>query len=43
MALAARYNDWTRGEAGLASVLAGLFRLSDKRPYYDVAERHAND
>ena len=43
MALAARFNDWTRGEAGLAAVLGALFRLSDKRPYHDVAETHAHD
>jgi pyruvate/2-oxoglutarate dehydrogenase complex dihydrolipoamide dehydrogenase (E3) component/uncharacterized membrane protein YdjX (TVP38/TMEM64 family) len=33
MRLAARYNAWMRGEAGLASVLAGLGDLGDKRPY----------
>ena len=43
MALAARFNDWTRGEAGLAAVLGALFRLSDKRPYHDAAETHAHD
>ena len=43
MALAARFNDWTRGEAGLAAVLGALFRLSDKRPYHHVAETHAHD
>ncbi|HEX3062824.1 MAG TPA: FAD-dependent oxidoreductase, partial [Usitatibacter sp.] len=43
MALASRYNDWTRGDAGLGRVLAGLFRLSDKRPYHDAAESHAHD
>jgi len=43
MALAARYNDWTRGEASLAAVVGGLFRLSDKRPYHDVGEGHARE
>jgi pyruvate/2-oxoglutarate dehydrogenase complex dihydrolipoamide dehydrogenase (E3) component/uncharacterized membrane protein YdjX (TVP38/TMEM64 family) len=43
MALAARYNDWTRGDAGLASVLAGVFRLSDKRPYHDTAQTPGHD
>ena len=38
MALAARFNDWTRGDAGLAAVLGALSRLSDKRPYHDVAK-----
>jgi pyruvate/2-oxoglutarate dehydrogenase complex dihydrolipoamide dehydrogenase (E3) component len=43
MALAERYNAWTRGEAGLAGVLAGLFRLSDKHPFHDSAESHGDD
>jgi hypothetical protein len=29
MALAARYNDWMRGDAGIGSVLAALGSLSD--------------
>ncbi|HUJ00177.1 MAG TPA: FAD-dependent oxidoreductase [Usitatibacter sp.] len=33
MRLAARYNAWMRGEAGLGSVLAGLGDLGDRRPY----------
>ncbi len=32
MRLAARYNDWTRGDAGLGSVLAALRGLSDTSP-----------
>jgi pyruvate/2-oxoglutarate dehydrogenase complex dihydrolipoamide dehydrogenase (E3) component/uncharacterized membrane protein YdjX (TVP38/TMEM64 family) len=43
MALAERYNDWTRGEAAFGSVLADLFRLSDKRPYHDAAESHGGN
>ncbi len=38
MALAARYNEWTRGEAGLGAVLADLFKLSDTRPWHDSPE-----
>jgi hypothetical protein len=34
MRLAARYNAWMRGEAGLASVIAGLGGLGDKSPYH---------
>jgi pyruvate/2-oxoglutarate dehydrogenase complex dihydrolipoamide dehydrogenase (E3) component len=34
MALAEAFNDWTRGDAGLASVIGRLFALRDKRPYY---------
>ncbi|HXS54391.1 MAG TPA: FAD-dependent oxidoreductase [Usitatibacter sp.] len=34
MRLAARYNAWMRGEAGLGSVLAGLGALGDKSPYH---------
>jgi hypothetical protein len=41
MALAARYNEWSRGAAGLGAVVASLFRLSDTRPYHDPAESHA--
>jgi dihydrolipoamide dehydrogenase len=43
MALATAFNDWTRGDAGLAHVLASVFRLKDKRRYYDVAESHGDD
>ncbi len=42
MALAERYNAWTRGEAGFGDVVANLFRLSDKRPYHDPAETHGD-
>jgi pyruvate/2-oxoglutarate dehydrogenase complex dihydrolipoamide dehydrogenase (E3) component/uncharacterized membrane protein YdjX (TVP38/TMEM64 family) len=37
MALAQSFNEWTRGEAGLGAVIAKLFSLGDKRPYYDVS------
>jgi pyruvate/2-oxoglutarate dehydrogenase complex dihydrolipoamide dehydrogenase (E3) component len=43
MALAAAFNDWTRGEAGLGAVVARVFSLGDKRPYYEVAEGHGDD
>lgn len=43
MALAERFHDWTRGEAGLVNVLAELFSLSDKRPYHDPAENRGVD
>ena len=42
MAVAERYNAWTRGEAGIGSLLAGLFEISDKRPYHDPAETHGD-
>ena len=42
MAVAERYNAWTRGEAGLGAVVADLFKLSDKRPYHDPAETHGD-
>jgi pyruvate/2-oxoglutarate dehydrogenase complex dihydrolipoamide dehydrogenase (E3) component len=42
MDIAERYNAWTRGEAGLGAVLAGLFRLSDKRRYHDPAGTHGD-
>jgi pyruvate/2-oxoglutarate dehydrogenase complex dihydrolipoamide dehydrogenase (E3) component/uncharacterized membrane protein YdjX (TVP38/TMEM64 family) len=42
MDAAERYNAWARGEAGLGTVLAGLFKLSDKRPYHDPAETHGD-
>ena len=34
LALAQAFNDWTRGEAGLGSVLGKLLALRDKRRYY---------
>ncbi len=43
MDFAAAFNDWTRGEAGLGTVIAKLFGLGDKRPYYEVAQSHGDD
>ena len=43
MAFAEAFNDWTRGDAGLGTVLARLFALSDKRPYHEVAPGHGDD
>ena len=43
MAFATAFHQWTRGEAGFAAVLAKLFTLGDKRPYYAVAESHGDD
>jgi pyruvate/2-oxoglutarate dehydrogenase complex dihydrolipoamide dehydrogenase (E3) component len=43
MAFARAFNDWTRGDAGIGSVLARVFSLGDKRPYYDVAESHGDE
>ena len=45
MALAEAYNRWTRGEAGLASVLAKVFALKDRRRYEieDTAPGHGDD
>ncbi|HXN16364.1 MAG TPA: FAD-dependent oxidoreductase [Usitatibacter sp.] len=44
MAFAQTFNDWTRGEASFASVLAKAFApLRDKRPYYPVAEGYSDD
>jgi dihydrolipoamide dehydrogenase len=43
MAFASAYQAWTRGEAGLASVLARLTALADKRPYYGQFEAPGND
>jgi len=43
MEVATAFNDWTRGEAGLGSVIGKLFSLGDKRPYYAVAEGHGDD
>jgi pyruvate/2-oxoglutarate dehydrogenase complex dihydrolipoamide dehydrogenase (E3) component len=38
MELAARYNAWARGEAGLGSVLSGVGALTDKTPYAEGGE-----
>ena len=38
MALAGAFHAWTRGEAGLGSVLGKLGALRDKRPYHGAAE-----
>jgi len=43
MAVAQAFNDWTRGDAGLGTVIGKLFSLGDKRPYYEVAESHGDD
>ena len=43
MAVAQAFNDWTRGDAGLASVLGKLFALTDKRRYYPAAPAHGDD
>jgi dihydrolipoamide dehydrogenase len=43
MALAQAFNDWTRGDGGLGSVIGKLFALRDKRPYYPAAEAHGDD
>ena len=43
MALARAFNDWTRGEAGVGRVIAGLFSLGDKRPYYEAARSPGDD
>jgi hypothetical protein len=43
MALARAFNDWTRGEAGVGQVIAKLFSLGDKRPYYEVARDPGHD
>jgi len=42
MAFLAAFQEWSRGEAGFGSVIAKAFSLSDKRPYYDVAESHGD-
>jgi hypothetical protein len=42
MALAQAFNDWTRGEAGLGRVVAKLFALRDKRPYYPAPTKAAH-
>ena len=43
MAFAQAFHDWTRGEAGVAGVIGKIFALSDKRPYYPVAQAHGDD
>jgi len=43
MAVAQAFNDWTRGEAGLGTVLGKLFALKDKRRYYPAAEAPGDD
>ncbi len=43
MAFARTFNDWTRGETGLAAVLGKLLSLTDKRPYYEIAESHGDE
>ena len=43
MAFVRAFNDWTRGEGGVGAVLAKLFSLTDKRPYYEVAESHGDE
>ena len=43
MGFAQAFNEWTRGAAGIGAVVAKLFSLGDKRPYYKVAENHGDD
>ena len=43
MAFARAFNEWTRGATGLGAVLGKLFSLTDKRPYYEVAESHGDE
>ena len=45
MAFAEAYHRWTRGEAGVASVLAKAFALKDKRPYEngEAVASHGDD
>ncbi|HZZ93397.1 MAG TPA: FAD-dependent oxidoreductase [Usitatibacter sp.] len=45
MALAEAYNRWMRGDAGVGSVLAKVFALRDKRPYFtdEAAPGHGDD
>ena len=43
MAVAQAFNDWTRGEMGLGTVLGKLFALKDKRRYYPAAEAPGDD
>ncbi|MEP7068441.1 MAG: hypothetical protein ABI789_04335, partial [Usitatibacter sp.] len=42
MAFAKTFNEWTRGEAGLAAVVGKIFSLRDKRPYYETAHSHGD-
>ncbi len=42
MAVAERYNAWTRGDSGLGTLLANLSRLTDKTPYHDPAGTHGD-
>jgi pyruvate/2-oxoglutarate dehydrogenase complex dihydrolipoamide dehydrogenase (E3) component/uncharacterized membrane protein YdjX (TVP38/TMEM64 family) len=37
------FNDWTRGDAGFATVISKLFSLGDKRPYYAPAPGHGDE
>jgi pyruvate/2-oxoglutarate dehydrogenase complex dihydrolipoamide dehydrogenase (E3) component/uncharacterized membrane protein YdjX (TVP38/TMEM64 family) len=39
MAFAKTFNDWSRGAAGFGAVVAKLFALRDRRPYYAAAAR----
>jgi pyruvate/2-oxoglutarate dehydrogenase complex dihydrolipoamide dehydrogenase (E3) component len=41
MGVARAFNDWTRGDSGLGSVVAKLFALRDKRPYHDSTTMEA--
>jgi pyruvate/2-oxoglutarate dehydrogenase complex dihydrolipoamide dehydrogenase (E3) component/uncharacterized membrane protein YdjX (TVP38/TMEM64 family) len=43
MAFVQSFNDWTRGEAGLVTVLGKVFALKDKRPYHSPAPGHGDD
>ena len=43
MAVAQAFNDWTRGEAGLAALLGKLFSLKDKRRYYPAPHAPGDD
>ncbi|HUP30638.1 MAG TPA: FAD-dependent oxidoreductase, partial [Usitatibacter sp.] len=43
MELAQAFNAWTRGDAGLGSVLGKLGALGDKRPYHEIAPAHGDD
>lgn len=43
MDFAKSFNEWTRGEAGLGSVVAKALSLGDKRPYYEAAHDSGDD
>jgi len=43
MAFARTFNEWTRGATGLGAVLGKILSLTDKRPYYEVAESHGDE